>query len=86
MWECVSQYVARTPPPEGRGGYYPDDHLVIWVGQREFVGEHYKEWAMQKYEDSCKGLCKLIKQHWRNAVYVESTHCGIWPDIDSKAH
>ena len=41
---------------------------------------------MQKYEDSCKGLCALIKQHWRNVVYVEATRCGIWPDIDNKTY
>ena len=41
---------------------------------------------MLKHEDCCKGLWKLIKQHWRNVVYVEATRCGIWPDIDNKAY
>ena len=29
--EHVSQYVTRTPPPKGRGGDHPEDHLVIWL-------------------------------------------------------
>ena len=84
--DYVRRYIKRAPPDTLNEGRYPDDHLVIWFDVGNSWARSHKPEALRDLTRSCSDLCRTLRSHWKNVIYVEATKCGIWADVDNAVY